>query len=289
MSKRHATSGRLQRDRRGAVTRLAALCAGAWAALRAPAALGADPSPARWDTLRQQLFAGRTFEPDATGVVELDLPVRADDAAVVPLIVRTHAAPPDERPQRYVRKIYLVIDNNPSPLGAIFTFTPDSGRADIETRVRIEDYTDVHAIAETSDGKLYVATRYVKAAGGCSAPAGKDAALALAQLGKLRLRTDGAVRVDQPSLAQLMISHPNDSGLVMDQVTRLYTPPRFVRTLAVTYAGKPVLSAELDFTISENPNFRFYFVPRGAGELKAEVIDTDGRAFEGAIDVRPGS
>jgi len=49
-----------------------------------------------------------------------------------------------------------VIDKNPSPLGAVFTLTPDSGRADIETRIRIEDYTWVRAIAEMQDGKLYM-------------------------------------------------------------------------------------------------------------------------------------
>jgi sulfur-oxidizing protein SoxY len=182
-----------------------------------------------------------------------------------------------------------VIDRNPSPLGAVFTFTPESGRADIETRVRIEDYTHVRAIAETSDGSLYMATRYVKASGGCSAPAGKDAAAALARLGRIKFFTVGDVRLDQPNLVQLMISHPNTSGLAMDQLTRLYETPRFVRSVQVSYAGKPVMSAELDFTISENPNFRFYFVPSGEGELKAEVVDSNNAAFERAIAVRAGA
>jgi sulfur-oxidizing protein SoxY len=49
------------------------------------------------------------------------------------------------------------------------------------------------------------------------------------------------------------------------------------------------MSAELDFTISENPNFRFYFVPSGEGELKAEVVDSNNAAFERAIAVRAGA
>jgi sulfur-oxidizing protein SoxY len=185
--------------------------------------------------------------------------------------------------------VYLVIDHNPSPLGAVFTFAPDSGRADLETRVRIEEYTHVRAIAELSDGKLYMASRYVKASGGCSAPAGKDQAAALARLGKMKIRVDNAVALNQPNQAQLMISHPNNSGLAMDQLTRLYVPAHFVRRIDVSYAGKPILTAEVDFTISENPNFRFYFIPRTEGELKAEVVDSNDLKFESSISVRQGA
>jgi sulfur-oxidizing protein SoxY len=85
-----------------------------------------------------------------------------------------------------------------------------------------------------------------------------------------------------------MISHPNHSGLAMDQMTRLFEPAYFVRTINVTYAGKPVLSAEVDFSISENPNFRFYFVPREEGNLKAEVVDTKDLKFEYLLAVRRG-
>jgi sulfur-oxidizing protein SoxY len=96
---------------------------------------------------------------------------------------------------------------------------------------------------------------------------------------------DGGGAYNEPTRAQLMISHPNDSGLVMDQVTRLYTPAYFVRSVKVTYAGKPVLDAEVDFSISENPYFRFYFVPTGEGELKAEAVDTKDLKFETALAV----
>jgi sulfur-oxidizing protein SoxY len=80
-------------------------------------------------------------------------------------------------------------------------------------------------------------------------------------------------------LAQLMISHPNDSGLAMDQVTRTYAQPHFVRQVDVSYAGKPVMRADVDFSISENPNFRFYFVPGVGGDLEAKVVDNQDLAF----------
>jgi len=58
----------------------------------------------------------------------------------------------------------------------------------------------------------------------------------------------------------------------------------------VSYRGKPVLSADLDFSISENPNLRFYFLPQGeGGELKAEVVDSHDLQFDSAIKVNAGT
>ena len=216
----------------------------------------------------------------------LEAPARAEDAAIVPISIRTRLA---QSPSRYIDRLWLVIDNNPSPISAIFTFTPQSGRADIETRVRIDEYTHVRAIAETNDGKLYMTTRFVKASGGCSAPPGKDPQAALATLGRIKFRVEGEVDENKPVLAQLMISHPNSSGLAMDQATRQFTPSHFVRKVDVSYAGKPVMSADVDFSISENPNFRFYFVPQGAGELKAEVVDSNELRFESALKIKPAN
>lgn len=244
-----------------------------------------DASP-RWQQVRASLFKGRTIDDKGDAVVTLDAPARAEDAAVVPIAIRARF---EQKPERFVRQVWLIIDNNPSPISAIFNYTLDSGRADVETRVRIDEYTFVRAIAETNDGKLHMVTRFVKAAGGCSAPPGKDAAAAKATLGQMRLRVAGENAAPrQPVLAQLMVSHPNDSGLAMDQLTRQFTPPHFVRRIEVTYGGKPVLSADVDFSISENPNFRFWFVPQTeGGELKAVVADSNDLQFQQSLVYRP--
>ncbi len=243
-----------------------------------------DPDTETWRKVRSALFGHRPVA-DGRTLIQLEAPARAEDAATVPIAIKTLLP---QGPERYIQRLYLIIDKNPSPLAAVFHFSPEAGRADLETRVRIEEYTFVRAVAETSDGRLYAATRYVKASGGCSAPAGKDPAAALARLGRMKFRLDTPVAFHQPNLAQLMISHPNHSGLAMDQVTRLYTPAHYVRQVTVSYAGKPVLTAEVDFSISENPNFRFYFVPREEGELRAEVVDSKDLKFETSILIRPG-
>jgi sulfur-oxidizing protein SoxY len=245
---------------------------------------GDDPEASEiWKKVRASLFEARPITWPADDVLLLEAPARAEDAAIVPVSIRTRFP---QSAQRYVDKLWLVIDNNPSPISAIFSFTPQSGRADIETRVRVDEYTHVRAIAETNDGKLYMTTRFVKASGGCSAPPSKDPQAALATLGRMKFRVEGEVDRGKPVLAQLMISHPNNSGLAMDQSTRQYTPSHFVRKIDVSYAGRPVMSADVDFSISENPNFRFYFVPQGAGELKAEVVDSNDLHFESVLKLQ---
>lgn len=270
--------------RQGLVLGAAVLAApGAWAQLK----LEGDPelSP-RWLKVRQGLFGSRKIDTAHAGdVIVLEAPPRAEDAAIVPVAIRARF---EQKPERFIRKVWLIIDDNPSPIAAIFSYTLDSGRADIETRVRVDEYSHVRAIAETDDGGLYMATRYVKASGGCSAPPGKDAAAAQASIGQMRLRVVPGSQSQHATVAQLMISHPNDSGMVMDQATRQYTPPHFVRKVDVTYNGRLVLSADIDFAISENPNLRFHFVPQdGGGELRATVVDTQDLTFERSFSVQP--
>lgn len=246
---------------------------------------GDDPNAnARWQDFKAGMFKDRAIDPHGDAVIRLDAPARAADGAIVPIAI---VAQFPQTPSRFIRKVYLYIDENPEPYAGSFEFTPDSGLAGVETRVRVEDYTYMRVIAETSDGHLYSAVRFVKASGGCSAPAGKDDAAAEANAGAVRLTPEGASVTGKPQLAQLMVRHPNRTGMAMDQVTRNYATAYFVRKVAVSYAGKPVMTANVNFTISENPNFRFYFLPRAQGELKAQIEDTKNKHFDSAVAIVP--
>jgi sulfur-oxidizing protein SoxY len=132
-----------------------------------------------WASLANDIFAGRPLA-DGTGLVTIDMPTRAEDAAIVPVTMRV-TLPPDD--WRRLKALTLVIDNNPVPVAATFTFSDSAGVSVISTRVRINSYTNVHVVAELSDSKLYLAQTYVKASGGCSAPAAKNADEAIATLG----------------------------------------------------------------------------------------------------------
>jgi sulfur-oxidizing protein SoxY len=242
-----------------------------------------DPGKeAHWLDFKEGMFKGRPVDAHGDAVIKLEAPARAADAAVVPISITAQFP---QTPAHFIRKIYLFIDENPEPYAGFFEFTPESGLANIETRVRVEDYTFMRAIAETNDGHLYSAVRFIKASGGCSAPAGKDDAAAEASAGQVRITAEGKTVVGQPQLAQVMVRHPNRTGMAMNQVTRNYARAYFIRKVAVTYDGKPVMTANVNFSISENPNFRFYFVPQGSGELKAQAEDTKNKQFQGAVAV----
>ena len=219
-------------------------------------------------------------------VIVLDAPIRAEDAAIVPISITAQIPQTNER---YIKTIHLFIDRNPGPLVGTFHFTPKSGRADLAFRVRVNAYSPIRAIAETSDGELFMSRRFIKATGGCSAPAASDLDAAMARLGKIKLKTNSVAQLARPTAAQLMISHPNLSGLQMNQATHLYAPAHFVRHVKVSFDGEEVFSAETGFGISENPSFKFFFVPESEGQLTAEVTDTKDLQFSQTLQVVPAS
>ena len=154
--------------------RLRLLCAlgvlGAALLLRVSSPLGAAEPYDPWPGLVQDIFNNRPMN-DGSNVIGIEMPYRAEDAAIVPVTLRSKLAPDDTR---HLVSITLVIDQNPAPMAAKFELGPDARVSEISTRVRVNSYTNVHAVAELSDGKLYMVKTYVKASGGCSAPAAKN-------------------------------------------------------------------------------------------------------------------
>src|SRR5262245_59733782 len=96
---------------RTAISRLA--CAAAMGfALCGGAAVAAEPDP--WPELAQQMSKGRPLA-DGAGLIAIDMPGRAEDAAIVPVTVRATLPPGDPR---RVNAFTIVIDENPAPLAA---------------------------------------------------------------------------------------------------------------------------------------------------------------------------
>jgi sulfur-oxidizing protein SoxY len=240
---------------------------GTWAAAPEPL----DP----WPELARDIFNGRPLA-DGAGILTIEMPRRAEDAAVVPVTLRTTLPQGDTRS---VKTITLVIDMNPAPVAATFQLGPRSGVSEISTRVRVDTYTNVHAVAELSDGSLHAVATYVKASGGCSAPAAKNPLEAKASLGQMRFRQFAAAASSSPREAQVMVRHPNNSGLQMDQVTRLYVPLFIVREIKVWQGDDLVLAVEGGISLSEDPNIRFTYRPNGAATFRTEAVDTNGEVF----------
>src|SRR5262245_47175905 len=107
---------------------------------------------------------------------------------------------------------------------------------------------------------------FVKASGGCSAPAAKNVEDAINRLGEMTYRQFD--RADEGPAngtreAQIIILHPNNSGLQMDQLTHLYIPAFFIDELHLWQDNNLILSMEGGISISEDPNIRFTYVSNG--------------------------
>jgi sulfur-oxidizing protein SoxY len=243
----------------------------------APAAEDSGSSPdrlERWKEVSAAIFGDRKIEPTDT-LIAIDAPKRAQDAALVPV---TLTMPQKDR----IKGVYLVIDDNPSPFAAHLAFGPAADPGKIELRVRVDTYTNVHAVAETKDGKLYETAAFVKASGGCSAPVGPSDKEAMQGMGEMRMKfADGEGGSER---ATLMIRHPNFNGMQMNQLTRLYTPPRYIDKISVTYGGKTVFDLDGDISLSTNPVIGFSFLADGKGAVKVAASDTKSGHWEKSFE-----
>lgn len=238
------------------------------------------PETTTWNSLKSDVFGNRPIG-QAEGIVTIEAPKRAEDAAIVPIDMHFKT---DSRTGR-IKTVTLIVDENPAPVAAVFTFGQNAGVSHLATRLRVNAYSYVRAIAETEDGKLHMTEVFVKASGGCSAPAMKNQDEAMASLGKMKLRVfpstvPGLAPLTRATEMQLMIRHPNNSGLQMDQVTRYYIPAHFIQGLTVSQGNQLILSMEGGISISEDPNFRFEFDAKPGEELKVEALDTEGKKFQ---------
>jgi sulfur-oxidizing protein SoxY len=250
------------------------------ALMKAHAAQDEAQYAARWKDLQHEIFGARLLA-DGAGVIQIDAPEHALDAALVPVTLELKGT-------QAVKGVYLVIDNNPAPLASHFTFGPRADPHTLKLRVRVNMYTYMHAVAETTDGKLFVARQFIKTSGGCSAPVGSDDATAMKDMGLMKLHLLGSFAAGKPVQAQLMIRHPNFNGMQMDQITRNFTPPRFIRTIDASYDGANVFHLDSDISLSTDPVITFGFVPDGKGTMQLLVRDSKDTAFNHSFDVPAG-
>jgi sulfur-oxidizing protein SoxY len=231
-----------------------------------------------WEDLRASVLGIETEVPLDQAVLDLDAPIRAHEAAIVPIRLTQPAdAPP-------VQAVTMVIDENPAPVAAEYSFGPAMMPLDFEFRVRVDSYSDVRAIADTGNGNRVMAGRFVKASGGCSAPAGKDMAEVESTMGQMRWKSD---QQDGRSVGTLMIRHPNFSGLQRDQVTLLNIPAHFIDRLEVRQGDELLFTMQAGISVSEDPVFRFAYVPNGQ-PIHVRAEDTDGNRWDQTFEAVNG-
>lgn len=252
----------------------------------APADFRQKQSDQAWEeNLRKQNFQDKQIiEGPEQNIFELKAPYTAEDATVVPISIHTKIP---QTADRYIKKMHIFVDKNPLPLVGLFEFTPESGKADVAMRIRVDTFSYVRAVAELNTGELYMTKSFVRAKGACSAPPPASMEDSKRLLGKMKMKVVGDVKLGEPNLMQVKVRHPNITGMAPIRIgSRVIPPAFFMDTFEVTYNDKPIVKATLTFSISMDPALRFYFIPDEEGVLTVKGTDTKKNAFSSTHDVK---
>jgi len=235
----------------------------------------------RWELVKQQLFADKPIA-DTGNVISLDAPGRAYDAARVPVTLRSLVK---QDPDNYIVKLYLIVDKNPVPVAGTFTFEPNGGWQTIDTELRVNEYSHMRVVAEMNNGELHMASRFIKAVGGCSAPPSSYDRSDQTRFGTFEASITNLLDPKVPALARIRIVHPNASGMQFDQMSRTYIPAHYIHTMAAEFNDQPIFTLETNFSLSQDPVLGFNFEPTEKGTLKLYALDSKKQRFEESWEV----
>src|SRR5262245_36804426 len=140
---------------------IGAAAAASVAALPLSTALAQD-QPQAWElAVRKILGEAKPIE----GKITVELPEIAENGNTVPFSISVDSPMTDKD---HVKAIHIVATSNPQPGVATFRLSPQSGKAMVASRMRLQRTQDVITIAELSDGRFLMAKRPVKVTiGGC--------------------------------------------------------------------------------------------------------------------------
>lgn len=252
------------------------------------AAAGAASASESWPSIRAEVYAGRTIA-DGHGVVTIAAPYRPSDVRSVPISADVHFAD-----GRTVRSVSFIVDENPSPVAAVFRIGGERPHVALTTNIRLNQGSDVRVVVEASDGALYMAEQQVKFAGGqasCSAPPIGDPAEIAASMGRMDFAAVGAKATASHSLqrARLVFSHPNHTGMVMDPVTLYYVPLLMVSSIEARQGDEVVFEMTGSITLAQNPVVEFDYLTNGTEEMTVTAKDTGRGAWTHNFPIGPAS
>lgn len=220
-------------------------------------------------------FPNATFQ---TGGIHLDLPQHADTGSSVPLTLRIDSA---MTPADHPVVVHVLAGGNPSPHVMSAWFTPEGGRAEFSTRIRLETTQTVTAVAQMSDGRHLRIDR--------------DISVAFGACGQVGTGSNDDVRNFQPetriSVPQTairgdvfavrgIISHPMETGMRYS-ATHEMIRQRIVSRFGCLYNGREIFRARLYPAISTNPYLVTYARAQDSGTIALtwyDILDITYRA-----------
>ncbi len=245
------------------------------------ASVFAEPDPKLWPVMKEAFFEKR--EMIEADFMKVEAPRRAESGAQVPVTYKI-----DQAAAKGVKlvKLYSFVDANPIPLTATYHLTDALGNFQLSTRIRFETDAFVRLVGEAADGKLYLASREVRAAGGCGGTVDGDEAAARAAAGKIKMNVEAPVKFGSATPATFNIKHVMRTGLQRDLVSQGFVPAFYINKTAFTYNGKPVMTVDVNVGTAEDPYFKFNFIPDAPGKLEVVATDNEGKTFTHEVEVK---
>lgn len=242
-----------------------------------------------WDEIKGSVYGAKKIE-DGRGLITIDAQARPEDMRRVPVTVEAGFTD-----GRTVKTVTFIIDENPTPVVAVFHMGGERDKVNLRPEFRVNAQSDVRAVVEASDGQLYMVSRLIKFAGGqaaCSAPPAGDPAEIAANMGKMKFEAvaaQGAASSVTPK-SRITLSHPNHTGMVMDQITLLYTPMKMISEITVKQGDELVFTAEGSIALTQDPVLEFDMKRNAsASELSVTMKDTDGGNWTKVFPLGPSS
>jgi len=242
-----------------------------WASI-ASAADTVDPLGSElWPDLKEAYLGDAPVVYDKA--VKLVMPLRVEDAANVPVIVRL------SEDLGQVAELTVIAENN--PIQAAAQIFPRRPMYTVGMNIRLERSTPVRAAALDANGVWHVSSLeiIVMGAGGCSA-GGSD--MAGNELGEIAVRQFN--RADGASRLKVKINHPMDTGFAPGEDGEL-VPAYYIEKMTVEDEFGPVADMITWAALSSDPSF-FFDLPDRRQSVRVHASDTNGLAFE-ALDPAP--
>jgi len=126
--------------------------------LAAPLALQLMPASATPEAMQAAIDEFTGGAPVTPGRMELKVPLLVENGNSVALQV---SADSPMTPEDHVQEIGIFNEINPIPETVLLGFTPRSGRATAQTRIRLNGTQHVHAVARMSDGSHWSTSTHV--------------------------------------------------------------------------------------------------------------------------------
>ncbi len=240
----------------------------------APAATADGSNWSRHDAIAE---AVGDAEP-TLGQLELDMPSVSEDGSAVPMTVRIDQPMTADE---YIESIRVFATGNPNYEVVDFYMTPMLGRAEVSSRIRVNESQTLYAVAHSNTGEVYVTSTDVRVTVGGCLMASDDL---VQTFGDPRVAPPRSSSPGEPSEIRSLVTHPMETGL-REGPDGEVLPRRMLDTLTVEYQGDTVLTVNMHTAVSENPYMRFFMAPEVPGEAIFRWTEEDtGETVDARVD-----